>query len=83
MVANANKLKGKIAENGLNIKTFADKISMCEVTFRRKMMHEGSFTIEESLEVKETLGLNYSDYMEIFYGDRLESKSREQNNFEL
>lgn len=76
MVANINKLRGKIAENGLTINSFATEISMCEATLRRKMFKDGEFTIEESINVKDRLNLNLNEYMEIFYGSKLEYKSR-------
>lgn len=76
MVANLNKLRGKIKENGYILKDFAKDISMCEATLNRKMKNDGDFTIEESLVVKDRLHLNYQEYMEIFFGSRLEYKSR-------
>lgn len=76
MVANINKLKGKIMENGLSQKAFAKEISMCEATLIRKMLNDGEFTIEESLTIKDRLNLNLSDYIEIFYGNKLEYKAK-------
>ena len=37
MVANINKFKGKMIENGYSLTKFANEISMCETTLRRKM----------------------------------------------
>ena len=76
MVQNINKLKGKITENGYSIDTFASKIGLCDVTVRKKMSKENSdFSISESLKVKEILNLSTNDYLDIFFGSRLEFNS--------
>lgn len=76
MVQNSNKLKGKIIENGLSIDTFASKLGLCNVTVRKKIDKENSdFSISESLKVKEILNLSTDDYLDIFFGAKLEFNS--------
>ena len=76
MVQNSNKLKGKIIENGLSIDTFASKLGLCNVTVRKKIDKENSdFSISESLKVKEILNLSTDDYLDIFFGTKLEFNS--------
>ena len=76
MVANINKLKGKIIEKGYKPKEFADAIGMCELTVRRKINNKNSdFSIIESLNVKKILNLSTQDYLDIFFGSELEFNS--------
>lgn len=76
MVANINKLKGKIVENGYRPKEFADAIGMCELTVRKKINDKKSdFSIIESLKVKKVLNLSTQDYLDIFFGSELEFNS--------
>lgn len=75
MVQNINKLKGKIIENGYSIKTLASEIDVCEATLRRKINGDVVVSIEESLEIKAKLNLTTEDYIDIFFGSRLEFNS--------
>ena len=75
MVQNINKLKGKIIENGYSIKTLASEIDVCEATLRRKINGDVVVSIEESLEIKAKLNLTTEDYIDIFFGTRLEFNS--------
>ena len=75
MVQNVNKLKGKIIENGYTIKTLADEVDLCEVTLRRKINGNAVVSIEESLEIKNKLNLSTQEYLDIFFGSRLEFNS--------
>ena len=76
MVHNINKLKGKITEKGYKMEEFADKIGMSESTLRRKINKENNdFFIGESLVIKDKLELSTKDYLEIFYGQKLEFNS--------
>lgn len=75
MVQNINKLKGKIIENGYSIKTLASEIDVCEATLRRKINGDVVVSIEESLEIKAKLNLSTEDYIDIFFGTRLEFNS--------
>lgn len=77
MVANINKLNGKIIENGYNKKMFAEIMAITEATLRKKINEETSgFTIEESLRVKDLLKLSKDEYLDIFFGKALELKSK-------
>lgn len=67
MVANINKLIGKIAENGYTRQSFAKAMGMSEGTLRLKMnSNEYEFTIGESLKAKELLHLTTEEYLIIF-----------------
>ena len=75
MVQNVNKLKGKIIENGYSIKTLASEVDLCEVTLRRKINNDAEFSIQESLEIKDKLKLSTQEYVDIFFGEKLEFNS--------
>lgn len=75
MVQNANKLKGKITENGYTIKTLAPKLELCETSLRRKINEKSEFTLNETLKLKEALNLTNQDYLDIFFGTQLELNS--------
>lgn len=75
MVQNINKLKGKITENGYNIKSLASEIGICETSLRRKINEKSEFSISESLIVKDKLNLSNQDYLDIFFGAKLEFNS--------
>lgn len=75
MVQNVNKLKGKIIENGYSIKTLASEVDLCEVTLRRKINNDAEFSIQESLEIKDKLNLSTQEYVDIFFGTKLEFNS--------
>lgn len=75
MVQNINKLKGKITENGYTIKTLATEVGLCETSLRRKINDQSEFTLSESLKVKEKLRLSSQDYLDIFFGTKLEFNS--------
>ena len=75
MVQNVNKLKGKIIENGYSIRTLASEVNLCEVTLRRKINNDAEFSIQESLEIKDKLKLSTQEYVDIFFGEKLEFNS--------
>ncbi len=76
MVQNVNKLNGKIAENGYSKQKFAKVLGISETTFRRKALTEKSdFSISESLLIKDKLNLSNQDYLDIFFGPKLEFNS--------
>lgn len=75
MVQNINKLKGKITENGYTIKTLSAEIGLCETSLRRKINDKSDFTLSESLKVKDRLHLSTDDYLDIFFGAKLEFNS--------
>ena len=77
MVLNKNKLKGKIVENGLTTKILASKLGVCEKTIKNKMDKEGvvDFSIEQSVQIGNILKLSEQEYLDIFYGGKLEFNS--------
>jgi hypothetical protein len=76
MVQNVNKLKGKITENGYNLKNLSKAMDLCELTLRRKINNSNSeFTLSESLKIKKILNISNQDYLEIFFGTELEFNS--------
>lgn len=76
MVQNINKLKGKITENGYNLKSLSKEMDLCELTLRRKINNNNSeFTLSESLKIKKILNISNQDYLEIFFGTELELNS--------
>ena len=67
MVANINKLKGKIVEHGYTKEDFAKAVGITTPTLRQKMLNDKyEFTISESVRIKNLLNLNDEDYLEIF-----------------
>lgn len=50
---NANKLKGKIVEKGLNVAQAADLINIHRVSFYRKLNGFDAFTVNEATKLKE------------------------------
>lgn len=64
---NMNKLRGKIVEKGMTQEAFASKLNMSTSKLYR-LMNEGgvNFTAAEMDAAKETLGLSFSDLIEIF-----------------
>ena len=67
MVANKNKLMGKIVENGYTQQAFAEAMGMSIPTLRAKMNSDkNEFTIGESLKARDLLHLTTEEYLEIF-----------------
>ncbi len=75
MVQNVNKLKGKITENGYTLKALSTEIGICETSLRRKINDKSDFSIAESLLIKDKLHLSSQDYLDIFFGTKLEFNS--------
>ena len=76
MVQNIDKLKGKKAEKGLTYKQIADKLNMTETTLRKKINEpDGEFYLFETILIKDLLGLSTNDYVDIFFGNKLELNS--------
>ena len=75
MVQNINKLKGKIIENGYSIKTLASEVNLCEATLRKKINGSAEVNIGESLAIKSKLKLSTKEYVDIFFGNKLELNS--------
>ena len=77
MVTNLNKLKGKIVEKGYAEYQFAEEIGMCDTTLRNKMKKEGHyFDTDEVVKVANKLNLSNAEIIDIFFANKLESKSR-------
>lgn len=62
----ANKLKGKIVEKGLNVAQVADLINIHRSSFYRKLNGFDTFTVNEATKLKEVLGLTNMEALEIF-----------------
>lgn len=63
---NANKLKGKIVERGLNVAKTADLIDIHKSSFYRKLNGFDTFTVNEAVKLKEALGLTNLEALDIF-----------------
>ncbi|MFR9276493.1 MAG: helix-turn-helix domain-containing protein [Peptoniphilus senegalensis] len=64
---NILKLKGKIAENGMNITSLARKIGMNRDTLYRKLANEGEkLNLGEIKKICEVLKINKEDTLDIF-----------------
>lgn len=63
---NANKLKGKIVEKGLNVAKTADLIDINKSSFYRKLNGFDTFTVNEAVKLKEVLGLSNLEALDIF-----------------
>ena len=67
-MANMNKLKGKIIENGLSVDTLAEKIGVNRTTLYRKIAENGrNFTVLEADCIRRILGLTTDEALEIFF----------------
>lgn len=75
MVQNVNKLKAKMVEQGYTSRTLSYEIGVCETTLRTKINGKSDFTLNESLKIKEILHLSTDDYLDIFFGTKLEFNS--------
>lgn len=63
---NANKLRGKIIEKGLNVAQTAELIDINKSSFYRKLNGFDIFTVNEAVKLKEVLGLTNLEALEIF-----------------
>lgn len=76
MVKNVNKLKGKIAEKGYTFKKLSEELGLTELTLRRKMNDNNyDFYLGETTDIAKILELSGEEYLEIFYGSKLEFNS--------
>lgn len=67
MVANKNKLRGKMAEHEVTVSKLAKALGLAEATIRLKTNNEKyEFTLSESAKIKELLNLSDSEYLDIF-----------------
>lgn len=63
---NANKLKGKIIEKGLNVAKTAELIGVSKTSFYRKINGFDKLTVHEAVRLKEVLGLTNLEALDIF-----------------
>lgn len=63
---NANKLKAKIVEKGLNVAKTADLTGIHKSTLYRKINGFDRFTVNEAVQLKEVLGLTNLEALDIF-----------------
>ena len=67
MVANKNKLRGKMAENEISIAKLAQVLDVSDATVRYKINSDKyEFNLRESVKIKELLNLSDNEYLEIF-----------------
>ena len=66
MKVNADKLKGKIVANGINVETLAFAIGIDRSSLYRKLNNFEKITIGEAKAIKETLNMTDSEACEIF-----------------
>lgn len=64
---NAQLLKNKIKENGMNVETFASKIGINKSTMYRKLNLDIDTTVAEANEMKRVLSLSKEDAEAIFF----------------
>lgn len=65
---NANKLKAKIIERGLNVERFANLINMDRSSLYRKLNNSKRITIGEAMRIKEALEMTNDEARDIFFG---------------
>lgn len=63
---NANRLKSKIIEKGLNVAKTAELLNMNKSTLYRKINGFEKFTVADAVQLKEILSLSNSEATEIF-----------------
>ena len=63
---NANKLKGMIVANGMNIEQVADEIGIDRSSMYRKLNSFEKITIGEAIKIKEVLNMSNDQATEIF-----------------
>ena len=63
---NANKLKGLIIANGMNVEQLADAINVDRSSMYRKLNSFEKITIGEAIKIKEVLKMSNEQACEIF-----------------
>lgn len=66
-----NKLKGKIAEQGMNMTTFAKSIDLDYSSLYRRLEGQVSFTVSDVEKIKKVLHLENEDIMNIFFAKEI------------
>ena len=62
-----NKLKGKIAEQGMNMTTFAKSIDLDYSSLYRRLEGQVSFTVSDVKKITKVLHLENEDIVNIFF----------------
>lgn len=66
-----NKLKGKIAEQGMNMTTFAKSIDLDYSSLYRRLEGQVSFTVSDVEKITKVLHLENEDIMNIFFAKEI------------
>ncbi len=69
---NANKLKGKIAERGLNVSKTAELAGINKSSLYRKLNGGERLTVADAIKLKEVLGLTNLEALDIFLNQPME-----------
>ncbi len=64
---NVLKLKGRMVEKGMTVKSLAEKISVDRATLYRKLNKSESITVGEMQRIKDVLELSRTEASEIFF----------------
>ena len=66
-----NKLKGKIAEQGMNMTTFAKSIALDYSSLYRRLEGQVSFTVSDVEKITKVLHLENEDIVSIFFAKEI------------
>ena len=66
-----NKLKGKIAEQGMNMTTFAKSIDLDYSSLYRRLEGQVSFTVSDVEKITKLLHLENEDIVNIFFAKEI------------
>lgn len=66
-----NKLKGKIAEQGMNMTTFAKSIDLDYSSLYRRFEGQVSFTVSDVEKITKVLHLENEDIVNIFFAKEI------------
>ena len=67
MLVNANKLRGKIVERGMNVSSVSVAIGLNKSTCYRKLSGDCPFTIQDADKLVDVLNLTADDAKSIFF----------------
>lgn len=62
------KLRGKMVEKGVNVKSLACAMCIDRATLYRKLNNGENFTVGEVLKINDVLGLTKEEAYDIFFG---------------
>lgn len=66
-----NKLRGKIAEQGMNLTTFAKSIDLDYSSLYRRLEGQVSFTVSDVEKITKVLHLENEDIVSIFFAKEI------------